>query len=136
LSALVTGVNPRHRLLNPSWSITDEYVATDYLHNPLIRCETGDNARMLRLIGFYQRWISPLLPPRCRFIPSCSSYAAEAIETHGLWRGTVLAVRRVGRCHPFHPGGYDPVPESVHSPDNAQNTQSPTSINSQNTQNH
>ncbi len=65
---------------------------------------------MLRLIAFYRRWVSPLLPPRCRFVPSCSAYAAEAIESYGTVRGGWLATRRICRCHPFHPGGYDPVP--------------------------
>ncbi|MFK7995120.1 MAG: membrane protein insertion efficiency factor YidD [Granulosicoccus sp.] len=65
---------------------------------------------MLRLIGFYQRWVSPLLPPRCRFVPTCSAYAAEAIESHGLGQGSALALRRICKCHPFHPGGFDPVP--------------------------
>jgi len=61
-------------------------------------------------IRFYQRWISPYLPPSCRFYPSCSEYAAQAVVRHGLLRGAWLALRRVLRCHPFHPGGYDPVP--------------------------
>ncbi|WBB65776.1 membrane protein insertion efficiency factor YidD [Micromonospora sp. WMMD812] len=59
----------------------------------------------------YRRWISPALPARCRFYPSCSAYALEAVERHGAVRGAVLAVRRLLRCHPFHPGGHDPVPE-------------------------
>ena len=62
------------------------------------------------LIRFYQRFISPMLPPSCRFTPSCSAYALEAIRVHGAVRGVWLAVRRLGRCHPFNPGGYDPVP--------------------------
>jgi putative membrane protein insertion efficiency factor len=67
--------------------------------------------RMLVLpIIAYRRWISPALPARCRFYPSCSAYALEAIARHGALRGTFLAVRRLLRCHPFHPGGYDPVP--------------------------
>jgi putative membrane protein insertion efficiency factor len=62
------------------------------------------------LIRSYQRLLSPLLAPRCRFHPSCSHYALEAIEMHGAGRGSWLAVRRLMRCHPLHPGGYDPVP--------------------------
>ena len=64
----------------------------------------------LGLIFLYQRLISPLLPPACRFWPSCSNYAASAITIHGFWRGSYLAARRLLKCHPFHPGGYDPVP--------------------------
>ncbi len=68
-------------------------------------------AAVVALIGGYQRVISPLLGPRCRFYPSCSAYAGEAIERFGLARGTWLAVRRIGRCHPLSPGGADLVPE-------------------------
>lgn len=64
----------------------------------------------LGLIRLWQLVISPLLGPACRFEPSCSRYAAEAIERFGVLRGGALAVRRIGRCHPFHPGGFDPVP--------------------------
>lgn len=64
------------------------------------------------LIRFYQYAISPLLGHHCRFVPSCSDYALEALNTHGLLRGLWLAVRRLARCHPWHPGGYDPVPPS------------------------
>jgi putative membrane protein insertion efficiency factor len=59
----------------------------------------------------YQLILSPLLPPACRFAPSCSAYAVEAIEKHGVLRGGILAAKRLGRCHPFHPGGFDPVPD-------------------------
>ncbi|MGB8932638.1 MAG: membrane protein insertion efficiency factor YidD [Anaeromyxobacteraceae bacterium] len=65
---------------------------------------------LLALIRGYQRFISPGLPAACRFYPSCSSYAATAIERHGPVRGSWLAARRLARCHPFHPGGIDPVP--------------------------
>jgi hypothetical protein len=61
-------------------------------------------------IVFYRTFISPLKPPTCRFYPSCSQYALEAIENHGVLRGGWMAVKRILRCHPFHPGGYDPVP--------------------------
>ncbi|MBF0125361.1 MAG: membrane protein insertion efficiency factor YidD [Magnetococcales bacterium] len=65
---------------------------------------------LLALVWFYQWFISPLLAPSCRFWPSCSVYAAEAISRHGAWRGGLLAVGRILKCHPFHPGGIDPVP--------------------------
>jgi uncharacterized protein len=64
---------------------------------------------MVLLVG-YRRFISPLLGPRCRFYPSCSAYALEAVQVHGALRGSWLAVRRLSRCHPFHRGGLDPVP--------------------------
>lgn len=68
-------------------------------------------ARLLvLLVRFYQRFIGPGLPKACRFYPSCSSYAVEALTRHGAARGSWLTVRRLGRCHPFHPGGVDPVP--------------------------
>ena len=68
-------------------------------------------ARMLTLpIVAYRRWISPALPARCRFYPSCSAYALEALATHGALRGLRLTIWRLLRCHPFYPGGYDPVP--------------------------
>lgn len=63
------------------------------------------------LIQVYRYAISPLLGPRCRFWPTCSSYGLEAIRLHGPWRGGWLTLRRVLKCHPFHPGGVDPVPE-------------------------
>ena len=66
-------------------------------------------ALLLALIGAYRQWISPLLGPRCRFIPSCSAYGLEAIGRHGPWRGGWLTLRRLLRCHPFTPCGCDPV---------------------------
>ena len=65
------------------------------------------------LIACYQLFLSPLFPRTCRFYPSCSHYAREAIEEYGLWRGGARALARILRCHPFHPGGYDPVPARV-----------------------
>ena len=66
---------------------------------------------MLRFIRFYRRAISPLFPPTCRFVPTCSQYALEAVEKYGAWKGGRLALRRFLRCHPFYKGGwYDPVP--------------------------
>lgn len=65
---------------------------------------------VLLLIRGYQRWISPLLGSNCRYYPTCSSYAAQAIDHHGLGRGGWLSLRRIARCHPFHEGGHDPVP--------------------------
>jgi uncharacterized protein len=62
------------------------------------------------LIRLYQWTLSPLLGPRCRFYPSCSQYVFEAVEVHGVLRGLWLGARRLARCHPLHPGGFDPVP--------------------------
>jgi uncharacterized protein len=64
----------------------------------------------LALIRFYQKWISRGLPSSCRFYPSCSEYTFQAIEKYGILKGGWLGVRRISRCHPFHPGGFDPVP--------------------------
>jgi putative membrane protein insertion efficiency factor len=65
---------------------------------------------LIAVITGYRRLVSPLLMPRCRFLPSCSGYALEAVRVHGALRGGWLAVRRLSRCHPFHAGGLDPVP--------------------------
>jgi len=83
-----------------------------------IRNSTGRTAtvpaRLLMVpIAGYRRFVSPLLPPRCRFAPSCSEYALTAVAEHGAARGLWLAVKRIARCHPFNPGGYDPVPDRV-----------------------
>ena len=65
---------------------------------------------LIAVVRGYQIVLSPLLPAACRYYPSCSAYAVEALEKHGAWRGGWLAVKRIGRCHPFRAGGYDPVP--------------------------
>ncbi|MGQ9598630.1 MAG: membrane protein insertion efficiency factor YidD [Anaerolineae bacterium] len=65
---------------------------------------------LLALIKLYQATISKMLPPSCRFIPSCSHYGYEAIRKYGAFKGGWLAVKRLARCHPYHPGGFDPVP--------------------------
>lgn len=92
---------------------------------------------LLSAVRFYQRAISPTRPPRCRFMPTCSQYAVEALETHGALRGTWLALVRVLKCAPWHPGGYDPVPEprtgprtGTAQPIRSSNTAAPTSPDS------
>lgn len=65
---------------------------------------------LIWLVRGYQLAISPMLPPSCRFHPTCSCYAVEALQRHGALRGSWLALRRIARCHPWHPGGHDPVP--------------------------
>lgn len=67
---------------------------------------------LILFIGAYRYLISPFLGNNCRFHPSCSCYAQEAIERFGVWRGGWMAVRRLGRCHPWHEGGFDPVPDT------------------------
>jgi hypothetical protein len=71
---------------------------------------------LIGLIRIYQFAISPLIPPSCRFYPSCSNYAVEAIRRHGALRGMARAAWRLAKCHPLHPGGFDPVPGSTNSP--------------------
>lgn len=66
---------------------------------------------IILLIGFYQKYISPLRPATCRFYPSCSEYAAQALEKYGLLKGLWLSMRRISRCHPFSSGGHDPIPD-------------------------
>jgi uncharacterized protein len=66
---------------------------------------------MIFVVRAYQVVLGPMLPPACRYTPTCSQYALEALERHGPWRGGMLAIRRILRCHPFRMGGYDPVPD-------------------------
>lgn len=89
------------------------HLATD---GPVSESRPEDSRRnlparlLLAAIGFYRTAISPLRPPVCRYQPSCSEYAQDAIAMHGVARGSWLALRRLSRCHPFHRGGFDPVP--------------------------
>lgn len=66
---------------------------------------------LLKVIRFYQKYISPLKPPSCRFYPTCSQYGLEAIQKFGALKGGWLTIKRISKCHPFHKGGFDPVPE-------------------------
>ena len=65
---------------------------------------------LIAIVRGYKKYISPLLPPSCRFTPTCSEYAVEALQKHGAWKGSLLAIWRILRCNPFCKGGYDPVP--------------------------
>lgn len=88
----------------------------------MCRCRTAPSRKshwlawpLVALIKVYQYVISPLLGPRCRFWPSCSHYALEALREHGFLRGGWLSLKRLSKCHPLHPGGVDPVPPASHS---------------------
>ncbi len=65
---------------------------------------------LIFLIRMYRKYVSPMKPPSCRFYPTCSAYAIQAIEKYGAFKGSFLALKRILKCHPLHPGGYDPVP--------------------------
>jgi uncharacterized protein len=92
------------------WETVDTVVRDDP-RPPADDARPGPVARVLvRAVKFYRTWISPLLPPSCRFEPSCSAYGLEALTEHGALRGTWLTLRRLLRCGPWHPGGWDPVP--------------------------
>ncbi len=71
------------------------------------------------IIRFYQKVISPIKPATCRFYPTCSHYSLEAYKRFGVFRGTWLTIKRILKCHPFHPGGLDPVPEQKHTKENS-----------------
>ncbi len=117
-TAASAGVGPCHssasrsvRRRVPGLARSDARVANR--HNRLSeQCRSSGSPRLVlaTLIRGYQRLVSPLLPPSCRFYPSCSEYALDAVTRHGALRGSWLAARRLARCHPFHPGGFDPVP--------------------------
>lgn len=80
-------------------------------HSAANRARLAIGRALMAALAFYRRYVSPALGIRCRFYPTCSRYAVEAIDLHGPWRGSLLALKRVLRCHPLHPGGVDPVPD-------------------------
>ncbi|YAL84716.1 membrane protein insertion efficiency factor YidD [Dermacoccaceae bacterium W4C1] len=77
------------------------------------------------LVRIYQRFISPALPPSCRFTPSCSAYAVTALQRHGVFKGSWLAIRRIARCHPWNPGGVDHVPPRDADPERTTSPEAP-----------
>ena len=81
-----------------------------------LRAKTVIDRFLIQVLRGYKRWISPILGPRCRFVPTCSEYAMLAIARHGARKGGWLACRRIARCHPLHPGGHDPVPPATLDP--------------------
>ncbi len=109
----ILSVGPRSLDLQPEPGLASLQAAElgSSTQRPTQLFSRGLAALLLALIGFYRQWISPLLGPRCRFIPSCSAYGLEAISRHGPWRGSWLTLRRLLRCHPFSACGCDPVPD-------------------------
>lgn len=88
--------------------------------NAVSRGQAGLRRLAVMPIGLYRLLISPLLGPNCRYMPTCSAYATEAVLAHGVLRGGWMAIKRILRCHPWTAGGYDPVPSPVHSPPSMQ----------------
>ena len=91
--------------------LESSFVATGSLAKLLQLLNNFFVAALLAGIGFYRRFISPTIGPRCRFTPTCSAYGLEAIQKHGPWKGGWLTLKRLLRCHPFTPCGCDPVPD-------------------------
>lgn len=96
--------------------------AEDSVGSSAIRLSPVQRVVLLPLY-FYRRFITPYTPSTCRFHPTCSLYAIEAIKTHGIFKGSSLALRRILRCHPWHPGGLDPVPQNLAKPVSKSDTQ-------------
>lgn len=88
---------------NPGWLRTSAAAVVKWIEWPFLRVE-------LVLLSLYRTFVSPALPARCRFYPSCSAYGFQSVRAHGPLKGPILAVGRVARCHPWHPGGINPVP--------------------------
>lgn len=91
---------------------------------------------LIKLVQFYRLVISPVLPPSCRFYPTCSEYTIEALSRHGLFKGFWLSIRRIGRCHPFCEGGYDPVPGTEDGENNLENAHSDVAKGQKESQRH
>ncbi len=94
---------------NPTYPVVNQFSIISL--NMLLRINKVIASIFLGFIALYQKWISPLSGPSCRFIPSCSSYGIEAISRHGPWKGGWLTIRRLSKCHPFTACGCDPVPD-------------------------
>jgi len=103
-------VNPRKPCLEPGCEKTNENEKKTTIFSLIVGIPRN---LAIVCISIYRHAISPILPPSCRYVPSCSEYALIALKRFGFLRGTWLAIKRVGRCNPFYPGGYDPVPEEL-----------------------